>query len=56
MYFLTESEVIICMEYVWKSSLGIDRYNVYFKELHNEQDTIDRQHTGSMGSCSVNYY
>ena len=37
MYLLTKNEVIICMEYVWKSSLGISKM-YYFKELHKDQE------------------
>ena len=54
MYFLTKSEVNymygICVKIVIRNW-----YNVYFKELHNDQDTIDRQHS-DMGSRSFNYY
>ena len=44
MYFLTESEVIICMEYVWKSSLGIGTMYIS-KSYTTTKNTIDRQHT-----------
>ena len=44
MYLLTESEVIICMEYVWKSSLGIGSMYVS-KSYTTTTNTIDRQHT-----------
>ena len=43
MYLLT-CEVIICMEYVWKSSLGIGSMYVS-KSYTMTKNTIDRQHT-----------
>ena len=44
MYLLTKSEIIICMEYVWKSSLGIASMYVS-KSYTTTKYTIDWQHT-----------
>ena len=45
MYLLTKSEIIyICMEYVWKSSLGIASMYIS-KSYTTTKNTIDRQHT-----------
>ena len=48
MYFLTESEVIICMEYVWKSSLGIGTMYIS-KSYTMTKNTIDQQRTEHIG-------
>ena len=40
MYFLTESGVIICMEYVWKSSLGIGKMYIS-KSYTTTKNTIN---------------
>ena len=44
MYLLTKSEMIICMEYVWKSSLGIGSMYVS-KSYKTTKNTIAWQHT-----------
>ena len=44
MYLLTKNEVIICMEYVWKSSLGISKMYIS-KSYTTTKNTNDRQHT-----------
>ena len=44
MYLLIESEVIICMEYVWKSSLGMGTMYIS-KSYTMTKNTIDQQHT-----------
>ena len=54
MYFLTKSEVIICMEYVWKSSLGIG--TMYISKSYTMTKILLSDNIQSMGSCSVNYY
>ena len=55
MYFLTKSEVIICMEYVWKSSLGIGTMYIS-KSYTMTKNTINWLTTYRAGATSVNYY
>ena len=53
MYLLIESEVIICMEYVSKSSLGIGTMYIS-KSYTTTKNTITT--TYRAGAASVNYY
>ena len=52
MYLLTKNEVIICMEYVWKSSLGISKMYIS-KSYTKTKNTINWPTTYRAGATIV---